>query len=110
MRLYKMFDSNVNYPAFWCSDKSKVIDDWKNYTVNFADEYAIDHEVELRSFNTREIDSQEYEKWNSEDYFPDLSRLEKKFTLRKVDGDWAEWVETNEEVQKNRNDQSRAIY
>lgn len=94
MKLYKIFDLNANYPSYWCEDDEKVIDDWKNYTVNFADEYAIDHEVELRSFNTREINSQEYQNWNSEDYFQELSRLEKKFILRELDNDWSEWVES----------------
>lgn len=94
MKLYKIFDPNVNYPSYWCEDDEKVIDDWKNYAVNFADEYVIDHEVELRSFNTREINSQEYKNWNSEDYFQELSRLEKKFVLRELDDDWSEWVES----------------
>lgn len=94
MRLYRIFDPNTNYPAFWCEDDEKVIDDWKNYAVNFADEYAIDHEVELWSFDTREINSQEYDKWISEDYFSELSRLEKRFVLRELDANWSEWVES----------------
>lgn len=93
MKLYRIFDPNNNYPAFWCEDDEKVIDDWKNYAVNFADEYVIDHEVELWSFDTREINSQEYDKWISEDYFSELSRLEKKFVLRELDANWLEWVE-----------------
>ncbi len=72
MKLYKIFDMNANYPSYWCED----------------------HEVELRSFNTREINSQEYQNWNSEDYFQELSRLEKKFVLRELDDDWSEWVES----------------
>lgn len=94
MKLYRIFDPNANYPAFWCEDKEKVIDDWTNYAIEFSDEYVIDQEVELRSVDTRDIDSQEYEKWNSEDYLPELSRLEKKFTSREVDDDWMEWVES----------------
>lgn len=94
MRLYKMFDSNVNYPAFWCSDKSKVIDDWKNYADSFFAEYSIDDEVELISFDTCDIDPQEDDKWNNEDYFLKLSRIEKKFMLREVDKYWLQWMES----------------
>lgn len=95
MKFYKVFDYNSQYSAFWGSDPLKVIDDWKSYVNDDgADEYDENDEVEVRAFETRDLNSNEYENWDSEEYFEELSVPVKKFVLREVDSDWLEWVES----------------
>lgn len=95
MKLYKVFDYNSQYIAFWGSDLLKVIDDWKSYVNdNDVDEYDENDEVEVRAFEMRDINSDEYKNWDSEEYFEELSVPIKKFVLREVDDDWLEWVES----------------
>ena len=60
MKLYKMFDQNGIYPAFWCSDVEKVIYDWEYYADSYADEYDVGYTAELRFFDTWDIDPKEY--------------------------------------------------
>ena len=101
MKFYKVFDYNSQYIAFWGSDLLKVIDDWKSYVFdNYEDEYAENDEVEVRAFEMRDIDSDEYKNWDSEKYFEELSVPVKKFVLQRIEdsehpeGWYLEWKES----------------
>lgn len=93
MKLYKMFDQNGIYPAFWCSDVEKVINDWEAYSDSYADEYDVGCTAELRFFDTWDIDPKEYHEMDEDDYFESLSKLEKTYTLTQYDY-YIEWVES----------------
>ncbi len=93
MKLYKMFDQNGIYPTFWSSDVEKVIDDWEDYAIRNPYEYDIGYTAELRSFDTWDIDTEEYHEIDEDDYFASLSKLEKTYTLTE-DGDFVGWEES----------------
>lgn len=99
MKFYKVFDYNSQYIAYWGSDLLKVIDDWKNYVNdNIADEYDENDEVEVRAFDTRDINSDEYKNWDSEEYFKELSVPVEKYVLKSIEDNsypeagYLEWV------------------
>lgn len=99
MKFYKVFDYNSQYIAFWGSDLLKVIDDWKSYVNdNYADEYDENDEVEVRAFDTRDINSKEYKNWDSEEYFSELSVPVEKYVLKSIEDSsyseagYLEWV------------------
>lgn len=101
MKFYKVFDYNSQYIAFWGSDPLKVINDWKSYANNnYEDEYSENDEVEVRAFEMRDINSNEYENWDSEEYFEELSVPVKKFVLQRIEDseypeEWyLEWKES----------------
>ncbi len=93
MKLYKMCDKNGIYPTFWSSDVEKVIDDWEDYAIRNPYEYDIGYTAELRSFDTWDIDTEEYHEIDEDDYFASLSKLEKTYTLTE-DGDFVGWEES----------------
>ena len=99
MKFYKVFDYNSQYIAFWGSDLLKVVDDWKSYVNdNYADEYDKNDEVEVRAFDTRDINSDEYKDWDSEGYFSELSVPVEKYVLKSIEDSsyseagYLEWV------------------
>lgn len=99
MKFYKVFDYNSQYIAHWGSDLLKVIDDWKSYVNdNYADEYDENDEVEVRAFDTRDINSDEYKNWDSEEYFSELSVPVEKYVMKIIEDPkypevgYMEWV------------------
>lgn len=99
MKFYKVFDYNSQYIAFWGSDLLKVIDDWKSYVNdNDADEYDENDEVEVRAFEMRDLNSDEYKNWDSEEYFSELSVPVEKYVLKSIEDSsyseagYLEWV------------------
>ncbi|TGY55474.1 hypothetical protein E5340_05565 [Ligilactobacillus murinus] len=98
MKFYKVFDNSGEYDSGWHSNLSHLRDDWEHYYTFFADEYDKDDEIEIRAFDTRDINSDEYKNWDSEEYFEELSVLVEKHVL-KVTGSssfpnagYLEWV------------------
>lgn len=81
MKLYKIFDPNQNYPSVWTQDKFAAINEWEIYANDYCDEYEFGHVVELRSFDTLDIDSEEYHSMDEDVYLKELSKVENKYVL-----------------------------
>lgn len=97
MKFYKVFDANSQYIASWCSNLFQARDDWKEYNMVYADEYDENDEAEIRAFDTRDINSDEYKNWDSEEYFKALSVPVEKYVLRLIEDssypeEYLEWV------------------
>ncbi|MEY8737172.1 hypothetical protein AB9M75_08120 [Lactobacillus sp. AN1001] len=98
MKFYKVFDYNSQYIASWCSNLSQARDDWKEYNMVFADEYDENDEAEIRAFDTRDINSDEYKNWDSEEYFKELSAPVEKYVVKFIEDSsypeegYLEWV------------------
>lgn len=98
MKFYKVFDYNSQYISSWCSNLSQARDDWKEYNMVYADEYDENDEVEIRAFDTRDINSEEYKNRDSEEYFEELSVPVEKYVLKSIEDSsyseagYLEWV------------------
>lgn len=98
MKFYKVFDYNSQYIAYWGSDLTQVLDDWRVYILVYSDEYGENDEVEVRAFDTRDINSDEYKNWDSEEYFKELSVPVEKYVLKSIEDNsypeagYLEWV------------------